>query len=139
VAELVQRFNVVAMAFDRWRINDLLREFDGVGLGAYAAENGKSGMGLRLVPWGQGYRDMAPAIDALERAVMERQLVHPMHPILNWNMTNAVATTDPAGNRKVDKEAARFRIDGAVALAMLMGLKSQDRAAVPVDPLAMIA
>jgi hypothetical protein len=34
---------------------------------------------------------------------------------------------DPAGNRKLDKDKARFRIDGAVALAMLLGLRSRDR------------
>ncbi len=43
-------------------------------------------------------------------------------------MANAVATMDPAGNRKIDKNKARFRIDGAVTLAMLCGLKSRDRA-----------
>jgi phage terminase large subunit-like protein len=34
---------------------------------------------------------------------------------------------DPAGNRKLDKDKARFRIDGAVALAMAVGLKARDR------------
>ena len=71
---------------------------------------------------------MAPAIDALELEVTQRTLVHPSNPVLTWNMANAVATMDPAGNRKIDKEKARFRIDGAVALAMLCGLKSRDRA-----------
>jgi phage terminase large subunit-like protein len=49
-------------------------------------------------------------------------------------MANAVATMDPAGNRKIDKDKARFRIDGAVALAMLMGFDKT----VKVDPAAMI-
>jgi hypothetical protein len=35
-------------------------------------------------------------------------------------MTNAVATMDPAGNRKLNKDTARFRIDRAVARAVLM-------------------
>jgi phage terminase large subunit-like protein len=87
----------------------------------------KAGSGLRLVPWGQGFKDMAPAIDALEVAVLERKLRHAPNLVLNWNMANAVATMDPSGNRKIDKEKARFRIDGAVALAMVMGLKSRDR------------
>jgi phage terminase large subunit-like protein len=34
---------------------------------------------------------------------------------------------DPAGGRKIDKNKARFRIDGAVALTMALGLKSRDR------------
>jgi hypothetical protein len=45
---------------------------------------------------------------------------------------------DPAGNRKLDKDKATFRIDGAVALAMLMGLRSRDRAAKPIEIEALI-
>jgi phage terminase large subunit-like protein len=113
-----------------------LKEFDRVGLQAYA--DGKKGDGLRLVPWGQGFRDMGPAINALEFAIIERKLVHPNNPVLNWNMANAVARLDPAGNRKLDKDKARFRIDGAVALAMLMGLRARDRSAKPVEIEALI-
>jgi phage terminase large subunit-like protein len=136
IAELQQRYRVRGLAYDRWRVNDLLREFDRVGLQAY--QDGDKGDGLRLVPWGQGYRDMGPAIDALEHVVIERQLIHPNNPILNWNMANAVATMDPAGNRKLDKDKARFRIDGAVALAMLLGLRSRDRQQKPIDIEALI-
>ncbi len=139
IAEMTQRYKVKGMAYDRWRINDILREFDRIGLQAYEDKEGdKGGDGLRLVPWGQGYKDMGPAIDALELAVIERQLIHPNNPVLNWNMANAVATMDPAGNRKLDKDKARFRIDGAVALSMLLGLRSRDRTVKPVDIEALI-
>ena len=70
---------------------------------------------------------MGPAINALELAIIDRKLVHGNNPLLNWNMANAVATMDPAGNRKLDKDKARFRIDGAVALAMMLGLRARDR------------
>lgn len=134
VAELVNQYTVVGLAYDLWRFKDFLRECDRIGLEAYAdKENTKSGSGLRIIPWGQGFRDMAPAIDALELAVVERKLEHPNNPVLNWNMGNAVATMDPAGNRKIDKDKARFRIDGAVALTMAMGLKSRDRKGEEVD------
>lgn len=128
IAELQKEFKIVGMVYDRWRVADLLREFDRIGLQAYEdkGENTK-GAGLRLIPWGQGYRDMAPAIDALELEITERNLVHPANPILTWNMANAIATMDPSGNRKIDKEKVRFRVDGAVALAMLCGIKSRDR------------
>jgi phage terminase large subunit-like protein len=133
IAELTKRYKVKGLVYDRWRINDLLREFDRCGLQAYE-DTGKGGDGLRMVPWGQGFRDMAPSIDALELAIIERKLVHPNNPVLNWNMANAVATMDPAGNRKLDKDKARFRIDGASALAMLCGLRSRDRStSKPVD------
>lgn len=122
IAELCARYKVLGLAYDRWGIEHLLREFDGVGLQAH--KDGEPGDGLRLLPFGQGFKDMSPAIDALETAVLHRELVHPGNPVLTWNIANAVATMDPAGGRKMDKQKARFRIDGAVALAMALGVKT---------------
>lgn len=136
IAELTKRYRVRGLAYDRWRMDDLLREFDRIGFQAH--KDGERGDGLRIVPWGQGFKDMGPAIDALEAAIIEGKLVHPGNPVLNWCMANAVATTDPAGNRKLDKEKARFRIDGAVALAEVLGLRSRDRQFQPIDIEAMI-
>jgi phage terminase large subunit-like protein len=145
VAELSRRYRIKGVAYDRWRMDDLMRSFDRIGLqthqdSGHGSDDGvrrtlraKSEDGLRLVPWGQGFKDMGPAIDALELAIFERKLVHPGNPILNWNMANAVAVMDPAGNRKIDKDKVRFRIDGAVALAMLMGLRARDRDVKPID------
>lgn len=125
IAEIAGRFNVIGLAYDRWQIDHLLREFDGVGLQAH--KDGEAGDGLRLVPWGQGFKDMSPAIDALETAVMQAELIQPGNPVLTWNVANAIATMDPAGGRKLDKAKARFRIDGAVSLAMAEGLKARER------------
>jgi phage terminase large subunit-like protein len=139
IGELSERYKIRGMAYDRWRIQDLLREFDRIGLQAYEdSEKKRGGDGLRLVPWGQGFRDMGPAIDAFELAILEGNLIHPGNPVLNWNMVNAVATKDPAENRKLDKSKARFRIDGAVALAMMLGLRSRDRTEKPIDIAALI-
>lgn len=138
IADLTQRFRVLGLAYDRWRIRDLMREFDRVGLATHA-EGDKDPSGLRIVPWGQGYRDMAPAIDALEAEIIKGHLSHPGNPVLNWNLANAIAVADPAGNRKIDKSKVRFRIDGAVTAAMVLGLKAKDRSvSVPVDVMAMI-
>ena len=128
IAELWKQYKILGLAYDRWRIADILREFDRIGFAAWEDKGqDKKGSGLRLIPWGQGFKDMAPAIDALELAVIDRTLVHSSNPVLNWSMGNAVAITDPAGNRKLDKDKARFRIDPAVALTMMCGLKSRDR------------
>ena len=43
---------------------------------------------------------------------------HGNHPVLTMCAANAVVTSDPAGNRKLDKAKATGRIDGMVALAM---------------------
>ena len=135
IIELCRTYNVLGMAYDRARMADLLRVFDELEFETWEDKGGeKTGSsGLRVVPWGQGWKDMPPAIDALEREVVERTLEHPNNPALNWNIANAVVRMDPAGNRKIDKDKARFRIDGAVALAMLCGLKSRDRVVKPFD------
>jgi phage terminase large subunit-like protein len=41
-------------------------------------------------------------------------------------IANAVAAQDPAGNRKLDKARSRSRIDGAVCLAMALGIRATD-------------
>lgn len=123
VAELASEYRILGMAYDRWRIDTLLKEFDRIG---FAAQKG-DGDGLKLVDWGQGFASMAPAVDAFERSVIDGQMRHPGNPLLTWNVANAVVASDPAGNRKLDKSKARFRIDGAVALAMACGLKARER------------
>ena len=127
IAKLMAEYNVVGLAYDRWRINDLLRELNAIGIDVWVDGKDESLAGcLRLCPWGQGFKDMAPAIDALEVAVLERTLKHNGNPCLTWNFSNAVVLKDPSGNRKMDKSKARFRIDGAVATAMGLGLKARD-------------
>jgi phage terminase large subunit-like protein len=106
MAEDAARFNIQAVAYDRWRIEDLKRE-----LAAIGAE-------MNLVPHGQGFKDMSPAVDVLERSVAEAKLRHGNHPVLKMCAANAVITKDPAGGRKLDKSKAAGRIDGLVALAM---------------------
>lgn len=114
IGELMQRCpQLQGIAFDRWRIDDLKREL------------AEEGIEAPLVPHGQGYRDMGPAIDALEAPALEGMLRHGGHPILTWCAANAVVTADPAGNRKLDKSKTSGRIDGLVSLAMALGLRSR--------------
>ena len=134
IADLTSRYDVKGLAYDRWGMPNLLREFDEVGLDAFKDGDEDGGDGLRLAPWGQGFRDMSPAVDALETAILHGDLVHSGNPVLTWNVANAIAVMDPAGGRKLDKAKARFRIDGAVALAMALGLKDRDRKAVAPEP-----
>jgi phage terminase large subunit-like protein len=54
----------------------------------------------------------------LERLVMSHQMAHGNNPVLNWMADNVVASQDPAGNIKPDKDKSRERIDGIVALIM---------------------
>ncbi len=126
IAEVCSDYEVKGLAYDRWRIENLMRELEGIGFASYVDGKDAVANGLRLVPFGQGFRDMAPAIDALEVSVIERRFKHDGNPVLAFCFSNAVAITDPAGNRKLDKSKTRFRIDGAVAATMAIGLKSRD-------------
>lgn len=134
IAEIREDYEIAGLAYDRWRIEQLLVEFNRIGLDAYIEGKDKPFDGaIRLVPWGQGFRDMAPAVEALEASVVHRRFKHNGNPVLGFCFANAIVTTDASGNRKLDKSKTRFRIDGAVATAMALGLKARDLAENPPD------
>ncbi len=110
IADILSDCDVKALAFDRWRFDLLKKEMDEIGLE------------LPLLPFGQGFKDMAPAIDRLEELLMNEQVSHGMNPVLTMCMNNARIEQDAAGNRKLNKAKATGRIDGAVALAMATGV-----------------
>jgi len=129
-------FEVHQIAYDRWRIEDLRELMN------------EHGITLpELTPFGQGFKDMGPAVDEFERRLLgtvaepdvldldpgDYQLVpreaaevetlrHDGNPVLTWNAGNAITVSDPAGNRKVDKQKAIGRIDGIVAAIMATGI-----------------
>jgi phage terminase large subunit-like protein len=115
IVEILADCNVVAVAFDRWRFDLLKKEID------------ELGFVLPLVPFGQGFKDMAPAIDSLETILLNEQLAHGGHPVLTMCMANARVEKDAAGNRKLNKAKATGRIDGAVALAMAVGVAGMSK------------
>ena len=127
-----------ARAKDDWRDMDLILltrivkmeadiraaqvELDAVGM---MVEN-KRGAQIPMQPFGQGFKDMAPAVDKLEQLVAERKLRHGSNPILNMCAAGAVIQSDPAGNRKLNKAKSYSKIDGLVALSMALGSMSAD-------------
>lgn len=124
LAEVAARFDLQGIAYDRHLMPELILILD------------RMGVRLPLVPWGQGYVSMAPAIDQFETAMLSRKLQHGGHPILRWNASNAVFSMDPAGNRKLNKERSRDKIDGLVALVMAVGLSARHEGPAEVDPVA---
>ncbi|MCU2897580.1 phage terminase family protein, partial [Enterobacter hormaechei subsp. xiangfangensis] len=79
------------------------------------------GLNLPLVEFGQGFKDMGPAVDTLESLMLNGRVRHGMHPVLTMCAWNAVIVKDAAGNRKLDKSKATGRIDGMVAMTMSVG------------------
>ena len=113
IAEALEDCSVAAVAFDRWRMDLLKAEFE------------KRGIELPLVPFGQGFVSMAPALDTLETVLLNGEMAHGNNPVLTMCMNNSRVESDAAGNRKLNKKKATGRIDAAVALTMAMGVSSQ--------------
>ena len=111
-------FEIVAVGYDRWRIEDLM---------ALAADDGISLPEMK--PVGQGYKDFSPALETFERMLLNGEIAHAGHKVLDWCMSNAVIEQDGAENRKLSKEKATGRIDLAVAAVMAAGLVNATAAA----------
>lgn len=110
ISELCATFDIREIAYDRWRIEDLKALIEDEGLSLPP-----------LFAFGQGFKDMGPAVDEFERLMLDQQVNHDNNPVMTWCMANAVLTNDPAGNRKITKERATGRVDGAVAAVMAVG------------------
>ncbi|WP_232539974.1 terminase large subunit [Azohydromonas aeria] len=112
---LAEFFDIQKIAYDRWRIEDLI---------ALASDEGISLPPME--PFGQGYKEISPAIEEFERMLLNGELAHADHPVLNWNASNAVTVQDDAENRKLSKEKATGRIDLIVAAVMAVGLMARE-------------
>jgi phage terminase large subunit-like protein len=110
---------IKSVAFDRWRIDVMKRALERIGYE------------LPLENFGQGFHDMAPAVDALESELMNDRVAHGNHPILTMCASNMVVSKDEAGNRKPNKAKSTGRIDGGSALLMAMGIAHRDLESTP--------
>lgn len=109
LVEELEGMNVLAVAFDAWRID------------VFQAALNRIERDLPMVKFGQGYKSMSPALDELEADLLQERLLHGNHPVLTMCVSKARVEVDPAGNRKLNKAKATGRIDGAVALTMARG------------------
>ena len=120
VADACKKYQIKAVAYDRWRYAELERVMaDDLGIDAKAD--------LHFVEWGQGYQDMAPAVNAFEAALVEGKLRHGGHPVLTMCASNGVVSMDPHGNRKLEKKQSRGRIDALQALVQACGIAERYR------------
>lgn len=114
LADVRQSYNVLGIAFDRWRFEDL---------GKLLSDEG---IDLPMIEFVPGFKSYAPACDAFERAVLDKRMQHNGNPLMRWQAGNCVIETDPAGNRKPTKAKSLDRIDGIVTAIMACGLAERD-------------
>lgn len=109
ILEICDKFNIKAIAYDRWNAAGIISNLENEG--------------LNLLAFGQGFASMSAPIKELYSCILQGNLEHFNNPILRWMATNAVIRKDPAGNVKLDKEKSRDKIDGIVALVMAYGIR----------------
>lgn len=106
IASLHEKYDIQSIAYDRWRIDDLNRSME------------RMDVAVPLVAFGQGFKDMSPAIEDLETLLLAGNILHGNHPVLTYCAESTTVVSDPSGNRKFDKARSTGKIDGMVALAM---------------------
>jgi hypothetical protein len=69
---------------------------------------------------------MSPAVKEAERLILSRRLAHDGSPVVRWCLSNVAIEQDAAGNVKISKARSREKVDGAVALAMAVGVAATE-------------
>lgn len=101
-------FKLQVLAYDRWDATELIAKV-------------QNEIGVKCEKVGQGFASMKGPVKEVERLVLDKQLSYNRNPMLDWQINHCSVCTDPAGNRKPDKESSRSFIDGIVAMVMAIG------------------
>ena len=134
IAEQIKTINEVnpisVLAFDRWKIQDLIRELDELGFECYEAKLETDGdketliakdgyaHGMAVMPHGQGFKDMGQAVSQLEQDILNQSIEIQDNPVMTMCAANAVLEQDASENRKFTKKKSTGRIDGMISLSM---------------------
>lgn len=112
--KLSKEFDIRAIGYDRWRIDDFRQELS----------EADADFSVPLEPFGQGFKEMGPAIEWFAELALTARLRHGGHPVLTACVASAVVVSDEAGNQKITKRKSRgpVRTDGAVTLCMALDL-----------------
>ena len=106
IEELSLKYHIKEIAFDRWGSNMIVQAIEG--------------MGITVVPFGQGYKDMSPATKELYEQLKKGNIIYGKNPIFRWMCGNVVADIDPAGNQKLTKKRSKGKIDAVIATIMAL-------------------
>jgi phage terminase large subunit-like protein len=113
--------NVVDYEFIRSEVNALAADHDLLKLGLDPWNATKLGQdmqndGLNVEFVRQGYQTLNYPTKELRKLILSGKVRPGENPVLKWCVMNAIVTTDPAGNVKLDKKKSRQKIDGCAAL-----------------------
>jgi len=107
VIEVHETFNLVAVGYDGWNASQTVQHLVAAG--------------VEMVQFIQGPKSYHPAMQELEVAYLQGNVIHGNDPILNWNASNLVARQDVNLNNAPDKKKSTEKIDDMCALLMAIG------------------
>jgi phage terminase large subunit-like protein len=130
IDEWVTKYDLQGIAYDRSRIKDLMEFAEKAGIelniGKWDKEKREwkfpGSYGIKMMPFGQEPRSMAPAIDKFEMLLLEKLFRHDGNPVMTWCAASAVMNADEDGYRKVSKRKSTGRVDGLTATVMACGI-----------------
>lgn len=120
ILDLAQEYQIRAIAYDRTFASQLITELQEEG--------------IEMVPWAQTPWNMEAAVSEIERQVFGDLCEHSGHPITRWCMGNVAVRTDSNGNRAIDQQRSKEKVDGASAIANAVGWGIRAEPAPPVSP-----
>lgn len=116
LVDAAQRFDIQAVAYDRWLIKTFEQALD------------ETGATLPLIehPQGTNQRKDSPlwmpqSVNQFEDLILEKRLRIEVNPALRSAIASATFWTSPAGLRRFEKQRATGRIDIALASTMAIG------------------
>ena len=107
ILDLHNIFNIQSTAYDNWEATNIAAKLQ--------AEN------VEMNEFRQGYKSMNQPVKQFEMMVYAKRLSHDGNPVMSWMMENVIITTDPAENRKINKEKSKKKVDGPVSAVMAVG------------------
>jgi phage terminase large subunit-like protein len=128
LVKVFAKYNIRKIGFDRWNFRHLKPWLLQAGFSEQMITE-------RWEQFGQGTKSMSPALRELESIILEEELCHGDHPVLSMCFYNSVVEGKDSSNRKLSKKRSTGRIDGAVALAMAIGVAPLREPAIDVEAL----
>lgn len=122
LAEYAERYEIGAVAYDRFAFRRFEEEIDELGLSLPFVEHPQGGLkkGKPMEEGGEGLW-MPGSLRLLEDALLEGRIRLQRNPVLISAMMSAVPEADKWDNRWLAKARSVNKIDAAVALCMAMG------------------
>jgi phage terminase large subunit-like protein len=110
------RYKFHSCAYDRWRATELVTDIQ-----EEVGECSHTETKQFMEPFTQTAGHFSAPLTQLEKMILKKQLNHGRNPIIEWMNRNVVIFSDTNGNIKIDKQKAKEKVDGMVALAMAIG------------------